>query len=266
MAINYNDPDSPIDREADGYAGKREANDQRIVRIVKPVAVVDNTPSAIDATIVVPRFYNRFNFATLSGASAGVNFVVGVSSCNKGEGKTLVAANLAVSLAAVHGKETVLVDLNVRNPSLHAVFGVSPTPGLLESLQEPKISVQRTTIPHLFVLPIGDASAGLGPLTSPPHHARTRDAGVDVFGLENLVEFRNIVYSLREEFDFVVLDMPAIRDPGVPLLLTHQMDGVLVVVDTNRTKKADIDRMFRSVHQSRILAFVFNRSEDILLD
>jgi Mrp family chromosome partitioning ATPase len=125
------------------------------------------------------------------------------------------------------------------------------------------VHVSETRIPHLFILPAGNAYGNLmmvDRLTTgkTPRQRVTTPS----LGLEHVAEFRNIIYSLREEFDFVIVDMPAVREPGVPVLLTHQMDGVLVVVDANRTKREDIDKMFRRIHENHVIGFVFNRVSD----
>jgi Mrp family chromosome partitioning ATPase len=79
-------------------------------------------------------------------------------------------------------------------------------------------------------------------------------------GLEQLAAFRDVIYSLKQTFEFVIIDMPAIQEPRIPIQLTHQMDGLLVVVDANRTKQIDIERTFTQLSKSQILGFVMNRS------
>ena len=79
------------------------------------------------------------------------------------------------------------------------------------------------------------------------------------FGIEQIAEFRNVVYSLREAFDFVIIDLPSMREPAIPMLLTHQMDGLLVVVDSTKTKREEVEIMFQRVHHQQLLGFVFNR-------
>jgi Mrp family chromosome partitioning ATPase len=90
------------------------------------------------------------------------------------------------------------------------------------------------------------------------------EAGPTV-GLEQVAAFRDVLYSLRQEFEFVIVDMPAIHRPPGSLLLVHQMDGILVVVNANRTKHEDLQRMFRQVNQKQILGFIFNRVPSDLL-
>ena len=243
----------------DDSRGEREKG--HLVRLLKPVAVTPATGKAIDGAVVSPRFYNRFNFSLLAKDGPGLSIAIGVTSANAGEGKTLVASNLAVSLASANQRDTVLVDLNIALPRLHSIFGARLTPGLVEALAGSVIQVSETKVNHLYILSSGNV--GSNPVIAermvaagrrePGHHFNPS------LGLEQVAAFRDIMYSLKQEFDFVVVDMPSIREPSVPALLSHQMDGLIVVVDTNRTKQEDIRKMFTRVRENQILGFVFNR-------
>ncbi len=59
---------------------------------------------------------------------------IGITSANRNDGKTLVAANMAVSLASAYKQNTLLVDMNFRHPKLHNVFGTNQCPGIAEAI------------------------------------------------------------------------------------------------------------------------------------
>jgi len=258
---------SQQDHTKGDYGGAEEVRESRsLARIIKPVVLEKNDAGMVDPEMVSPRFYSAFNYSILSKDRSAVHMAVGITSANRGEGKTLVASNLAVSLATVNERDTVLVDLNIAEPRLHAVFGTPLSPGLTEAIIDPTIRVQRTRVPHLFILSAGKFA--LSPLIQPQASStKVRDderSGSTTLGIEQIAEFRNILISLRQEFEFVIVDMPSFKDPEVPVLLSQQMDGVLIVVDANQTRKEDVDRVFRRIRESNVLGFVFNgASEDL---
>jgi Mrp family chromosome partitioning ATPase len=251
-------------REPAAEEAKTEST--RLVRLLKPVVIMDDEPGDIDGNVISPRFYNAFNYAILGKAQASVNMALGVTSPHRGDGKTLVAANLAVSLAVVQERDTVLVDINIATPTIHSIFGVRLAPGLVAALNGPNVHVCRTRVPRLHVLPAGEmiGSPIMVERMGASRKSKSRVAPPSL-GIEQVAEFRNIVYSLREKFEFVIIDMPPLREPSIPVILAQQMDGLLVVVNAEDTKREDIDRMFRRVHDSQILGFVFNRASTDLI-
>ncbi|HCV43902.1 MAG TPA: hypothetical protein DGH68_10500 [Bacteroidetes bacterium] len=250
----------------DEQAGPPEQPSQEprpLVRLLKPITFSSEVGKTIDERVVAPHFYNCFNYSLLSTEQSKFNLTVGITSSNAGEGKTLVAANLAVSLAITNQRETVLVDLNIRNPHIHSIFGTKLSPGLIESLNDNTIYVKPTRVKHLYVLSAGN------PLGNPVVADRMTSSSMSPggskkasLGLEQLAAFRDVIYSLRQAFDFVIVDMPSIQEPRIPIQLTHQMDGLLVVVDANRTKHADIERTFGKLNKNQILGFVLNHAPD----
>lgn len=236
---------------------------QSLLRLVKTIRFNPEIGKTVDSTYVDPHFYNSFNYSILSRDETAVNMTVGITSANPREGKTLVSANLAVSLAVANERDTVLVDLNFRNPTVHSIFGVPRSPGLLEGLNDRSIGVYRTQIKHLYVLPTGDIRSH----AFAAEHMTSAFSGFWANGrgrsmnLGQLAAFRDVIYSLRGEFEFVVIDMPSVLEPQVPLLLTNQMDGLLIVVDARRTKQHEIESVFHSLNQKQIIGFVVNRIE-----
>jgi Mrp family chromosome partitioning ATPase len=189
---------------------------------------------------------------------------MGITSPKQGEGKTLVASNLAVSLAMGSQKNTILIDLNVQRPRLHEIFGVAQSPGLTEALSNGKIHVSQTAIEHLSILSGGSMPhyQKIMPMTSTEPNAPAHIVIKPSLGLEQLASFRDIIYSLEQEFEFVIVDMPSIDSEGVPILFGNQLNGLIVVVNSGSTKREDIEAMFRQINERQVLGFVFNRFKD----
>ena len=249
--------------EDDAERSESASRQTRLVRLVKPVVKLENEARPIDTTIIAPKFYNAFNYSVLSRDRSVVNLTVGVTSANRGDGKTLVASNLAVSLATANERDTVIVDLNVAEPAIHRIFGVDLAPGLAEAIIGPNIAVARTRIPHLSVLTAGADMVGPILASGGLSEAIHKHGPISpTLGLEHVAEFRNVLYSLREVFEFVIVDMPSMKEPEVPVLLSHQVDGVLVVVSANQTTREEVDRMVHRIHDERVLGFVLNGVDD----
>jgi Mrp family chromosome partitioning ATPase len=256
--------------ESSKTSGDNRGEGKNLVRLSRGVVVDRIEPGLIDPTMVSPTFFNAFNYSLLSRDRAGVNLTVGITSANPGEGKSLVAANLAVSLATANQRETVLVDLNVGAPRVHSVFGVPLSPGLFEAVQPGggDIHVAPTRVNHLFVLPAGEARTG-APWTPPEGGDPTQPRPVGPvpapsLGIEHISAFRDVILTLRERYEFVIVDLPSLNGPSVPLLLSHQIDGLLVVISVDQTKKEELDQMIHRLNEGQVLGFVYNRSNSTM--
>jgi Mrp family chromosome partitioning ATPase len=245
-----------------GDEGGQGAQEQRIVRLIKTVVENADRGKTIDEKVVQFRYFNSFNYSLLAREGKGVNLTVGITSAKPGEGKTLVAANLAGSLAMGFQKKTILVDLCFAKPRIHDIFGLENGPGLADSFTNGSIHVSRTQVENLFVL-----SSGMIPLYHEPAAPAQGASGVHLspkplLGLDHLTAFRDVIYSLEQEFDFVIVDMPAVNSAEIPVLFTNTLNGLLIVVDSGKTRREELDAMFQKINEHQVLGFVFNRVEE----
>lgn len=170
-----------------------------------------------------------------------------VTSATPGEGKTLTAANLAVTLA-YDGLRVLLVDCDIRRPRVHGMFRVPRAPGLMEMLTttaapgvQPPQAIRETAIAGLFVLTCGALPSNAANLLS-----GTR--------------MRVLLQELREQFDMIVLDTPpvlATADAGIVASLT---DGVLLVVRAGATDRNAAQRACQHLGNvgARVIGTVLN--------
>jgi succinoglycan biosynthesis transport protein ExoP len=170
-----------------------------------------------------------------------------VTSATPGEGKTLTAANLAVTLA-YDGLRVLLVDCDIRRPRVHGMFRVPRAPGLMEMLtttatagSPPPQAIRQTGIAGLFVLTCGALPSNAANLLS-----GTR--------------MRVLLQELREQFDMIVLDTPpvlATADAGIVASLT---DGVLLVVRAGATDRNAAQRACQHLGNvgARVIGTVLN--------
>jgi non-specific protein-tyrosine kinase len=142
-----------------------------------------------------------------------------VTSVGPDEGKSIVLANLAVTMAE-SGKRVVVVDCDLRRPSLHEVFGVSGQPGLTTMVLDEGAAapLQESGIGNVRVL-------ASGPL--PPNPSE----------LVSSERFRRVLASVASDADIVLLDAPPVAAVTDATILATRVDGVLLVVDSGRTRR-----------------------------
>ncbi len=166
-----------------------------------------------------------------------------ISSSIRGEGTTEVVVGLGLTLAAAMGRKTAVIDCNTTNPDIHRRFGVSDV-GLDEHLKG-RLSLERallnTTVHNLYVMPLG---AGLTSLAS-------LDRG----------DFQALVAKLRETFDYVLIDSPALGVNPEASMLCDMVDSVVLVVRHGGTRREVVRRTKDLVERAggRILGVVLNK-------
>jgi len=168
-----------------------------------------------------------------------------VTSPNPVEGKSTTAANLGVVMAQA-GKRVIVVDADLRRPTMHRLFGLDNREGLTTALvtDTPVLDghLQATGIDNLRVL-------STGPL--PPNPS-------ELLGSRRMA---TLIERLKEEADIVVFDSPpslAVTDASV---LATQADGVLMVTDAGRTRRGSAEQSAVRLRQvgANLLGVVLNR-------
>lgn len=144
-----------------------------------------------------------------------------VTSAGVGEGKSTTLANLAV-VSAQAGRKVVLVDADLRRPTLHQIFGLSNETGLTTAMRgEAALAsppVQETSVKGLSVLTSG-------PL--PPNPA-------DLMGARRM---EDVIGVLVEQADQVIFDTPPVVAVTDAAVLATKVDGVLLVISAGRTRR-----------------------------
>jgi non-specific protein-tyrosine kinase len=147
-----------------------------------------------------------------------------VTSPGAEEGKSTTLANLAVAIAQGE-KSVILVDCDLRRPSLHKLFDVDHKPGLTTMMVEEEAfhdpPLQETTVPGLLLL-----TSGL----LPPSPA-------DLLGSQRM---DRVLEVLKERADVVLLDAPPVVAVSDAAVLATKVDGVLLVVSAGQTKRDSV--------------------------
>jgi capsular exopolysaccharide synthesis family protein len=149
------------------------------------------------------------------------------TSATAGEGKTTVASNLSMSLAATN-RRVLLVDGDMRRPNLHKIFGVSPGPGLSDLLRRDRLLatagnaqfILQTAIPNLYLLPCGTA-------------------GGDAPELLAGDRLPQLLKEMRKNFDLVLIDTPPVLPCADARSFAKAADGVILIVRANETDRRE---------------------------
>ncbi len=237
-------PDIEDAQPAEEYHDENEHQDGRRQQIVrKGKLILYNRPAnvVLDENTVTMQRYNSFGSNLFPGKDSDLQIIAGVTSPQRGEGKTLVAANLATFFALDVRDDTVLVDLNLRSARVHEIFGVPSGPGIMDSISgTDTIALWRSSIRGLWILPAG---ANLkGPLT-----------------FDRAMELRDVLTTLRRQFRFVVVDLPAALDPEFPGMVGSHLDGYFLVASVGSTKKTHISQAINVLNESKIIGFIMNK-------
>jgi capsular exopolysaccharide synthesis family protein len=168
-----------------------------------------------------------------------------VASAVPGEGKTLTATNLALTLSESYRRRVLLIDADLRKPTIHEVFRITAATGLLEGL-DPHGSnklVVRQMSPTLSILPAGRP-------TSDPMAALTS---------ENM---RHLLDEARATFDWVIIDTPPLMLLPDAHLLSSLVDGAVLVVKARSTAHDMVKRTADIIGRARVLGVVLNQADE----
>ena len=173
-------------------------------------------------------------------ADRGVKIVM-VASAIVGEGKTLTAVNLALTLRQANGR-VLLVDADIRGRRIHQLFQVSAGSGLAGCLTAtdygtlPVVDV----MPNLTLLPAGSLAIEPSALGSPA--------------------MRRLLDDASQRFDWIVIDSPPAVSVPEAGLLAGLVDAAILVIQADRTSQGEVTQALETIGHSRIIGAVLNRA------
>ena len=171
--------------------------------------------------------------------------VIVLTSPGPGEGKSTTCANLGVVLAQA-GRRVLIIDCDFRKPVMHKFFGMRNLLGVVDVLAGERELHEVATQPTegLTVIPVGHI---------PPNPTE----------LLSTQRFKQLLTSVREDFDYVLIDAPPVAVVSDPVILATQGDGVLLVLDAQNTRKSTLRQALRSLGTvgANVLGTVMNNVE-----
>src|SRR5688572_9533906 len=201
----------------------------------------DRLATSPGADPVLVEQFRRLAAILHSAQSAGAIRVLMVTSASPEDGKTLTALNLSLVLSASYHKRVLLIDADLRRPSLGKAAELTSVPGLSDVLKasaDQRISFVPVT-PTLTLLPAGRPNPDpMGALTSP--------------------RMRQILQEAASRFDWVVLDAPPMGPLADARLLAEMADAAIFVIRAGRTKHAAVKKAIDTLGRERLLGVVLN--------
>ncbi|MDQ7065670.1 MAG: CpsD/CapB family tyrosine-protein kinase [candidate division KSB1 bacterium] len=173
-----------------------------------------------------------------------------VTSSNTGEGKSTIAAYLAIESARYPNNPTLLLDCDLRRPMVHKLFGLKLQNGIADVIEEHKdigTAWKDTKLPNLKIVTAGAVHRN----------------PVDVFTSKR---FTQMIYNLRLYFKTIIVDAPPIIPVTDTLLLSNEVDGILFVVMAGKTPKRVAIRAMELLQDSKkkIMGAVINNLKSVL--
>ena len=191
---------------------------------------------------------NLRQIKTVATAGGGDLRSILVTSAGVGEGKSLTVTNLSIAISRMFDQRVLLLDGNLRHPSIHELLGLKRDRGLSEFLKGSTTAAQVVTkldLPNLFVVTAG------APAESPTELLNTR-------------RMSDFVALVRQQFDWVFLDSSAMtREPDAELLSSF-VDGV-VLITGKQTHPSSVREAVRLLRSTKVLGIVQNAETDPLV-
>lgn len=171
--------------------------------------------------------------------------VIGVTSSMRGEGKSTTAVNLSYVFAE-KGHRVLLIDGDLRIPSIAKKMGIESTPGLADLLRVKGAQLadfKAYLLKNWYILPSGDI---------PPNPSELLGSG----------RMEKILNQLREMFDYIIIDLPPVNIVSDAISISSFISGMIVVIREEYTEKKELERCFRQLKLSnvKILGCVMNET------
>lgn len=173
--------------------------------------------------------------------------IIGVTSSMRGEGKSTTAINLSYVLAE-NGKKVLLIDGDLRIPSVAKKMHIASTPGLTDFLmgfENQQLGVFKSKLlDNWYILPAGEL---------PPNPS-------ELLGSRRMESFLN---AMSEEFDYIVIDLPPVNLVSDALAIANLITGMIVIVREDYTEKKELERCIRQLKMSNVnvLGCVMNETK-----
>lgn len=212
-----------------------------------PTQLAENRLVAQDSSSTLADTFRLLRTQVLHRMKEKGSSTLAVCSANAGEGKSLVACNLAISLALNVDRSVLLVDLDLRRPSVGGYFGVEPSYGLGDYLKARRPLADcllRPGIERLVLLPTLRPLQLSSEILSSPR-------------MKSLAEELRTRYPDR----IVIYDMPPLLATDDFLSFAPLIESALLVVEENKTPKPDIRRCLELIPPDKLIGTVLNKSK-----
>jgi capsular exopolysaccharide synthesis family protein len=196
--------------------------------------------------ISIAEDYRTVRTAILFSHADNTARTIAFTSTSPQEGKSATLSNLAISFAQL-GDRVLAVDADLRKPRLHKIFQVRNLAGLsgfLTGRATLEDAIQKTAIDNLWILPSGP---------HPPNPAE----------LLNSRKMKELLGLLKEQFDYVLIDMPPVLAVIDPVIISSMTDSTVLVVRTGKTTRKPVQKTIEELRKAKadIIGVIFNDSK-----
>jgi capsular exopolysaccharide synthesis family protein len=173
-----------------------------------------------------------------------------ITSAMLSEGKSTISSFLAVTAARQKGMKTLLIDADLRRPTVHKFFAMERDKGLTEILADnynPVDMIKHTEMENLHIMTAGKR------VPSP----------TDIFDAQSI---GRIVDEMKFYYDIILVDCAPVLPVSDPMLLASKLDGIVLVVKAGATQKEVVERAVEilSTNNHRVLGIVLNNMNNSL--
>ncbi|MEA3410987.1 MAG: CpsD/CapB family tyrosine-protein kinase [Pseudomonadota bacterium] len=180
---------------------------------------------------------------------------LGITSCRPNEGKSLTAINLAISIAMRHNYTVMMVDTDLRRPSIHSFFGITPKYGLADYLIR-DVPIEEVLvhpgIERFVMLPSG------GSLDAQYHSSEYLASPK----MAQLVDELKTRYPSR----LVLFDLPPILIGDDVVAFSTYLDAIMLVVEDGKTREGELAHALDLVSEVEVIGTVLNKSDELTQD
>ena len=212
---------------------------KRTKRTIHNDILAENSPFTFTEAYKALR--TNFNYAALNGQHKKIV----VTSSIQGEGKSSVSINLATTLAA-NGSKVLLIDADMRKPTVHKYFNIESRVGLsnlLSGMNTPEECIQNIEgMPNLSVIPSG---------ILPPNPS-------ELLGSSAMTK---MLSEFESEYDYIIIDTPPVNVVADALAIVNRVDGAAFVIAQGKSTYPDVSRALESLRfaNANIIGAVMNR-------
>jgi len=173
-----------------------------------------------------------------------------ITSANHYEGKTTTAINLALAMSDVPQFRMLLIDSDLRYPTIHSRLGLMQSPGLTEILE-------------------GNVDLDSGMINTEKENLKVITSGNLLSYPAELLEsekLKDLINVLKSRFDLILVDSPPVVPYSDASVLSSRVDGVLLVVQSGKTRQEDLQQVYATLrdNQANVLGVVLNKQKDFI--
>jgi capsular exopolysaccharide synthesis family protein len=217
--------------------------------------IVESLPAELENNRIVAGHYNNpqstvfrmLRTQVLQKMRANDWQSIAITSPSAGEGKSMIAANLAVAIAMELNQTVLLIDMDLRKPSLSNYFGLHAELGLKDYLQ------REINLPHILINP------GIERLVILPGVGRADDSAE----LLSSPKMANLIKDIKSQYDsrMIIFDVPPLLQTDDTLLSSNYFDCTLLILEDGKNNEANIKKALQLLEGTHLLGTVLNKSE-----